>query len=83
MTFKVVTTTIDQHNQQAIVTAEDQPLPPIGTGNVGQPKIVTIQFPFTPPASGATEATEATEVIQAAKAVLQQALNDLGGATSR
>ena len=80
MTFKVVNNTIDPRSHQAIVTAEDQPLPPIGTGNVGQPKIVTIQFPFTPPASGATEATE---VIQAAKAVLQQALNDLGGATSR
>ena len=80
MTFKVVNKTIDLRNHQAIVTAEDQPLPPIGTAKLGQPKIVTIQFPFTPPAS---EATEATEVIQAAKKILQQALNELGVATPR
>lgn len=68
MAFKVSNMNIDPLNHQATVVALDQfdPTKPA--------KMVQVQFPFTPPPS---EATEAAKVIAAAKAVLQQALNEL------
>jgi hypothetical protein len=68
MAFKVQNMSIDLMNHQATVWALDQfdPAKPA--------KTVTIQFPFTPPPS---EASEQGKVLAAAKAVLQQALNEI------
>ena len=68
MAFKVQNMSVDLINHQATVWAIDQfdPTKPA--------KTVTIQFPFTPPPS---EGSEQGKVLAAAKAVLQQALNEI------
>ncbi len=68
MAFTVQNMSIDLMNHQATVWAIDQL-------DASKPaKTVTVQFPFTPPPS---EASEKAKVLAAAKAVLQQALNEI------
>jgi hypothetical protein len=68
MTFKVQNMSVDLMNHQATVWVMDQfdPTKPA--------KTITVQLPFTPPPS---EASEQAKVLAAAKAVLQQALNEI------
>ena len=67
MAFKIQTLSVDLLNGTANVVAMDQSTPL-------QIKLVNAQFPFTP--SGG-EGHEKDKVVAAAKAVLQQALNEL------
>jgi hypothetical protein len=68
MAFKVQNMTVDPLNHQATIWALDQydPTKPA--------KTINVQFPFSPlPPDGADPA----KVIEAAKAVLQQALSEI------
>lgn len=67
MAFKIQNINVDLINGTANVIAVDQSTQP-------QLKIASIQFPFTP--SGG-EGHEKDKVIAAAKAALQQALNEI------
>lgn len=68
MTFKAQNMSIDPMNHQATVWFMDQydPTKPA--------KMITVQFPFSPPPS---EATEQAKVVAAAKAALQQAVSEI------
>lgn len=67
MAFKIQNINVDLMNGTANVVAVDQSTQP-------QIKVVNAQFPFTP--SGG-EGHEKDKVVAAAKAVLQQALNEI------
>ncbi|MBB4383551.1 hypothetical protein [Bradyrhizobium sp. SBR1B] len=67
MAFKVQNINVDLINATATLIAVDQADPQ-------HPKIITAQFPFDPPHS---EAREKDQAIAAAKAILQQAPNEI------
>lgn len=67
MAFKVSVASVDLMQGTANVVAFDQP-------TTGPGKTLNVQFPFTP--SGG-EGQEKSKVLAAAKAVLQQALNEI------
>jgi hypothetical protein len=67
MAFVVQNINVDLMGHTANVVCIDQSAPP-------QIKVVSIQFPFNPPHS---EAHERAQAISAAKAVLQQLLNEI------
>jgi hypothetical protein len=71
MVFKLSQAALDIVSGFATVTALDTP--PLGPG-AGKPKMVQVQFPFTPPPS---EVDELKQMVVQGKTVLQQAINDL------
>jgi hypothetical protein len=71
MVFKLNQAAIDLFSGFATVTAQEQ-TPPGPTGE--RFKMVRVEFPFTPPAA---EANELQQMVTQAKALFQQAANDL------
>ncbi len=67
MAFTIQNINVDLRNHTANLVAVDQSSQP-------QIKVVSVQFPFNPPPS---ETREEDRAIAAAKAILQQALNEL------
>jgi len=71
MVFKLSQAALDIVSGFATVTALDTPPPGPGAG---KPKMVQVQFPFTPPV---VEAQELNLMVKETKLLLQQAINDL------
>jgi hypothetical protein len=67
MAFKVQNINVDLMNATANILAVDQTDPQ-------HPKVVTVNFPFDPPSK---EGKEKDLAIAAAKAILQQAANEI------
>lgn len=74
MPFVVQNISVDLMHGQATLVAFDQPPPPAPGQQPQLPKMVQLNFPFNPPGQ---EGMEKDKAIAAAKAVLQQALNEL------
>jgi hypothetical protein len=74
MAFVVQNISVDLIHGQATMVAFDNPPPPAPGQQPQQPKMVQISFPFAPPNQ---EGKEKDKAIAAAKAVLQQALNEI------
>jgi hypothetical protein len=76
--FKLSQAEIDLVSKSATVTALEPPppgpLPPGSPPAAGQPKTVLVRFAFIPPPD---ESGELKDMVTAAKALLQQAANDL------
>jgi hypothetical protein len=70
MAFDVQNLSVDLIHGQATLVAFDQSPPPAGQ----PPKMIQVTFPFDPPHQ---EGKEKDKAIAAAKAVLQQALNEI------
>ena len=70
MAFKVQTINVDLMTRQANLVAFDQSPPAPGHA----PKMIQVNFPFNPPSR---EGDEKAQAIAEAKAVLQQALNEI------
>lgn len=74
MAFVIQNISVDLiHGQANLVAFDNPPLPAAGQ-QPQQPKILNVSFPFDPPNH---EGKEKDKAIAAAKAVLQQALNEL------
>ena len=71
MAFVIQTLSVDLIHGQASLVAFDQSKPRPGQ----EPKMVQVSFPFDPPNS--SEEKEKDKAIEAAKAALQQALNEV------